>query len=264
MSTPTDRLRDSRETADNRGVMKSPLLSPRWIAAHLIVLAVMVLFVNLGLWQLQRADERQQENQLGTARLAAQPFEVSTAVQAAGQDLESLEYRPVTATGAFDPDHEVLVRSQVYEGQAGFHVVTPLVLDDGGAVMVNRGWVPLTLDTVPVAAAPPPDGTVEIEGLVRLGQVRGAVGPQDPAGATTVSRIDIGHLDEIVPQDLLPVWLQMVEPPSEIPVTLELPTFDDPGPHVEYALQWFAFALIVAVGYGFLLRRVLKKSGGNR
>lgn len=238
--------------------MPSPLRSPRWLAAHVLVLAVVVGFVNLGLWQLDRSAERRTENEVGAARIAAEPFDVAAAVDAAGDDIESLEYRPVIASGVFDPGSEVLVRSQVYEGQAGFHVVTPLVLPDGRAVMVNRGWVPLTFDTVPVVAAPPPGGPTEVAGLTRLGQVRGAIGPQDPPGATTVSRIDLDHLGGIVTEPLLPVWVQQTEPVTELPVLLDVPTFDDPGPHLAYAVQWFAFALIVLIGYGFLLRRVLR------
>lgn len=236
--------------------MPSLLRSPRWLAAHVLVLAVVVAFVNLGLWQLDRGAERRTENEVGAARIAAEPFDVAAAVDAAGDDVDSLEYRPVNATGVFDPANEVLVRSQVYEGQAGFHVVTPLVLADGRAVMVNRGWVPLAFDSVPVAAAPPPAGATEVVGLARLSQVRGAIGPQDPPGATTVARIDLEHLAGIVPERLLPVWVQQTAPVTELPVLLAVPTFDDPGPHLAYAVQWFAFAAIVLVGYGFLLRRV--------
>ena len=76
--------------------------------------------------------------------------------------------RPV---GIFDPGEEVLVRSQVHDGIAGWHVITPLVLADGRAVLVNRGWVPLEMDAVPVPAAPP-SGQVTVTGWVSLTRVR--------------------------------------------------------------------------------------------
>ena len=85
-------------------------------------------------------------------------------MSAAGSDLDSLGHHRALATGTFDPESEVLIRSQVYRDVAGFDVITPLISDDGSAVLVNRGWVPLNMDQVPVTSASPPTGVVTIEG----------------------------------------------------------------------------------------------------
>jgi cytochrome oxidase assembly protein ShyY1 len=236
------------------------LRRPAWIAAHLLVVAVVTTFVLLGAWQLQRLDERRLENAVGAARAGADPVDLELALDAAGADVESLEHRRVVVTGRFDTDHEALVRSQVLEGRAGFHVLTPLVLADGTAVVVNRGWVPLELDGVPVTEAPPPAGEVVVEGIVGLSRSRGSLGPVDPPGATTVSRIDLAHFASIVPARLAPVWVQLVEPASGLPVPIEPAAFDDDGPHLAYALQWLSFAAITVVGYGALLRRAIRSS----
>lgn len=231
-------------------------LRPRWIVAHLLVLAVVVAFPQLGAWQLRRLDERRTANTVNAARYQAPVTDVSNLLAAAGPDLSSLEYHRVRATGEFDPAHEVLLRGQVHDGAAGYHVLTPLVLADGRAVIVDRGWVPLGAEPPPVKQAPPPGGTTTVEGIVRPSRTRQRFGPTDPPGELQlISRVDLDRLGEQLPYELLPVYLEVVGPSSRrIPVPADPPTFDDEGPHLLYAIQWFSFTLIVVVGYAFLLR----------
>ncbi len=243
--------------------MDRRLLRPGFLVLHLVVGVLAVLFVRLGFWQLDRLVERRTENTVGEQRYDADPVALEVLLREAGGDLNSLQFRRAIATGTYDPDNEVLIRSQVYRGTAGFHVITPLV-GESGAVLVNRGWIPLVLDEVPVMEAPPPEGTVTVEGWVRLTQERQAFGPVDPAEGrlTALSRVDVARIQTQVPYDLAPVYLVALgEQGNELPVPLKPPTFDDEGPHLGYAIQWFSFALIGVIGYGFLLRRRLSASG---
>jgi surfeit locus 1 family protein len=233
------------------------------MVAHVIVVALAILFINLGFWQLRRLEERRLENTVGESRLDADPVELDLLLEASGDDIDSLEFRRATATGVFQPDDEALVRSQVHQGVAGFHVITPLLGEGGNAVLVNRGWVPLDADEVPVEAAPPPDGTVTVTGWVRPSQTRGALGPSDPDDGrlVTMSRVDIDRIQEQVPYELDPVYLSMLDDlEGDLPIAAEAPSFDDEGPHLAYAIQWFSFALIGLVGYFFLLRRAARRS----
>lgn len=244
------------------------LLAPRWLIAHFVVLAVCVGCLVAGFWQLNRLEERRTANAVQEARYAQEPLPVEDLVGLSGDDVESLEFRRATATGTFLPDEEVLVRSQVFSGRAGFDVVTPLLLDDGRAVAVNRGWVPLEFDTAPVPAVPPPTGTVTVEGVVRVSQERGALSPSDTSSeeTDTVSRVDVGLLDRLTSADLVPVYLEEVgdQDPTSLPVPAPEPEFDDEGPHLNYAIQWFSFAAVGAIGYGFLMRRAIRRPSGGR
>jgi surfeit locus 1 family protein len=237
------------------------------VAAHVVVVALAILFINLGFWQLRRLEERRLENAVGESRFEEAPQELGALLEAAGDDEESLEFRRATFTGEFQPADEVLIRSQVHQGVAGFHVITPLMGEEGVAVLVNRGWVPLDADEVPVGAAPPPEGTVIVTGWIRPGQTRGSLGPADPAGGrlVAVNRVDIERIQQQMPYELEPVYLSALgEPGGELPVPAPEPTFDDEGPHLGYAIQWFSFALIGVVGYVFLLRRSSRSSGRGR
>jgi surfeit locus 1 family protein len=239
------------------------LLAPRWLLAHVVVLIVAIVFVNLGFWQLRRLEERRLDNAVGESRFEAEPDELGALIDGAGADEESLEYRRATVTGVFQPDDEVLIRSQVHQGMAGFHVITPLVREDGSASLVNRGWIPLVLDQVPVSEAPPPVGTVTVEGWVRPGQTRGSLGPTDPADGrlVTMSRVDINRIQQQVPYPLDLVYVSLLDGlEAELPIPAAAPTFDDEGSHLAYAIQWFSFALIGLVGYFFLIRRTATRS----
>ena len=233
------------------------------MVAHVIVVALAILFINLGFWQLRRLDERRLENTVGESRVDSAPAELGLLLEASGDDIDSLEFRRATATGVFQPDDEVLIRSQVHQGVAGFHVITPLLGEGGNAVLVNRGWVPLDADQVPVGAAPPPDGTVTVTGWVRPSQTRGALGPSDPDDGrlVTMSRVDVDRIQEQVSYELEPVYLSMLDDlEGDLPIAAPAPSFDDDGPHLAYAIQWFSFALIGLVGYFFLLRRAARRS----
>jgi surfeit locus 1 family protein len=224
------------------------------------VLALAVTFVRLGVWQIDRLEERQAENLSGEQRFSADP----TALEELGGSPEDLAYSRVVATGTFDPEHEVLIRSQVYLDTAGFDVITPLVGERGGAVLVNRGWVPLDMDRVPVAAAPPPSGLVTIVGWVHPTQTKTAFGPTDPAQGrlSTLSRVDVARISDQVPYPLEPFYLVEIRQSDEkLPAAKAPPRFDDEGPHLAYAIQWFGFAAIGLIGYGFWLRRSLSRAG---
>ena len=228
-----------------------------------MVVALAILFINLGFWQLRRLEERQLENAVGESRFEAEPVDVGLLLDSAGEDRESLEFRRAVATGVFQADDEVLVRSQVHQGVAGFHVITPLLGEGGTALLVNRGWVPLDADEVPVTAAPPPEGTVTVTGWIRPTQARGTLGPSDPDDGrlVTMSRVDIDRIQQQVPYELEPVYMSLLDDlDGDLPLTAPPPSFADEGPHLAYAIQWFSFALIGLVGYFFLIRRAARRS----
>lgn len=234
------------------------LTRPKWIAAHVAVVVVAFVFINLGLWQLRRLDEVQLENAIAESRNDSPPQDLWVLLNSAGEDVESLEYRRVSIVGEFDPAHQILTRNQVYRDTAGFHVVSPVIGTDGRAVLVNRGWVPLDADAPD--KVPTPTGNVTLQGWVRLSQLRPALGPVDPEGSIEVfSRVDIARIQEQTPYTLAPVYvvLDASAEQTDLPIALDRPEFNDEGPHLGYAIQWFGFTVIGLVGYGFLIKRAL-------
>lgn len=249
------------------------LLKPRWLALHFLGLALAVLFVNFGFWQLRRFEHRKVQNALLESRLALKPEPLAELLETTGADLPpgndaSIAYRPVVVSGRYDPAHEVLLRSaDNYDGQPGYFVLTPLLLNDNEAVLVERGWVPFDLDTPPVREALPPEGKVMVTGAVQPTEERptgfaAALAPRDPPGDLAITAyVDTERLEAQMPYRLLPLYIELREqsPPqtNTLPLPLKPPEFGN-GPHLGYALQWFSFALIGVVGYGFVVRSVAR------
>jgi surfeit locus 1 family protein len=235
-------------------------LRPKWMVGHLLCLTLVVLFVNLGFWQLRRADERQARSDLIEARMAEAPVPLATVL---GMD-DDPSFRRVQTSGRWSAEDTVLVRSRALEGRPGYHVVTPLLLDDGRAVLVNRGFAPLGADeaTVLDAVRVGERGTVQVAGVLRPSETRGGIGPREPEEGVlrVVNRIDVDRLQRQVDRPLPPFFLQLTDPappPGELPVVLPLPATDD-GPHLSYAVQWFLFAGVGAVGWPLLLRKTAR------
>src|SRR5215213_4845916 len=221
------------------------LLRPRWLVGTIIAVLLIVLFVNLGFWQLRRLDEKRDRNARIEERSSRPVGRIDEVVdpRAGFDDVGRLVYRRVSARGRYDPTGEVRIRSRSLDGRPGVWVVTPLRLDDGTALAVNRGFVPMSTD-VPA----PPGGEVEVTGLVFATQERRGIGPRDPAEGVLgdLSRLDLSRLQKQYDADLYPVWLQLQrqDPPVDEeadPMLLPEPKQDE-GPHLSYAMQWFLFA----------------------
>jgi surfeit locus 1 family protein len=236
------------------------LRSPRWITGHVVALVTVVVFINLGLWQLRRLDERRAFNELIVGRSTAEEHTLGELLNEYGADEDSLELRAVDAHGEYVPDEEVILLARSYEGISGHHVLTPLRTDDGLVVIVDRGWVPIDLDMPGAPEFSPPVGRVTVHGVLRKGEVRGPFAPSIPTEGRLdqIARIDIERLDQQIGGEVVPVYIQLTaQDPAqigELPIPVPLPTPSE-GPHLGYAVQWFLFTAVVLVGYPILLRR---------
>jgi cytochrome oxidase assembly protein ShyY1 len=222
-------------------------------AAVTVVVAVLVAAtcVNLGLWQLRRLDERRALNARILDRRSATPITIESVPGSAPADA----YRAAAARGTYDVDHEVLVYGRSLDGEAGHHVVTPLVLPGGGAILVVRGWVPFAMQAAPVRGAAPPANEVEVTGSLVPDEGDGSVAP-DADGIVRV--LDVQGVASSMPYDVFPLPLQLAEQtppqPGSLPIPVPLPELSE-GPHLSYAIQWFSFAAVALVGAAILLRR---------
>lgn len=207
--------------------------------------------VRLGIWQLDRLSERKALNMRREARLAMEVLDLSEHLSE-----DSFEGRRASATGVFDFERQIVVMLRSLRGVPGVHIVTPLRLEDGSAVLVERGWVPSPdAKTVDLSKIAEPDTSV-VEGML--------VQPSGPAGMSTadtwpiyVRRPNPVELESRFPYSLMPAVLRRTELPAAAPPVLRpLPPPDlTNGPHLSYAIQWFSFATIAVVGSAILVWR---------
>jgi surfeit locus 1 family protein len=162
-----------------------------------------------------------------------------------------LRYRAAVVQGHFDYAQTVALAGQGWQGQPGIHLLTPLLVEGTDqAVLVDRGWVPAALaepeDWAPFQTA----GAVEISGRIQLSQPR-LNAPPLAGPERHIFQVDLDRLQGQLPYKLLPLYIVQ----SPVSAQIELPFRREPdlrlnnGPHLGYALQWFAFTIILAGGY---------------
>jgi cytochrome oxidase assembly protein ShyY1 len=235
---------------------------PFWLFSHLFAASVIASFLGLGLWQLDRLDQRREANAVIEARrddvLSLDGVPPVTTV-----DGSDLDYRAVEGVLTIvDPDL-VRIGNRSGNGVAGEHVVALAELADGSSLAVNRGFVPLGHTG---ALDPVPSGPVAVTGWLRATVERGRIGAVDDGTGDLLPRFDTERVGVRADRDLPPVWLQLAtidgeaSGPVGLPEALSLPPLGD-GPHLGYAVQWFIFATLGATFYGLLL---VRRAGGHR
>lgn len=229
------------------------VLRPRWLLGHLVVVLLVILMVNLGLWQLRRLDGRREVNASIRARQSAPPVALTDLVAEA--DPTAVEWRSTSVTGAFDDSHQVLVRTS---GQSG-DVITPLVLPDGRAVAIDRGVIAAVGEHIALPAAP--TGTITV-----TGRVRRSAADRGFAEQGELDHVDVSRIGALAGRTMLPVYVELVGPlaagPGQ-PEPVAAPELDD-GPHLSYAVQWFLFSVSAVVAWPILIRASARRQAKAR
>jgi cytochrome oxidase assembly protein ShyY1 len=251
------------------------LLTPRWLGILALTLAASAVMVLLGTWQLHRYQERAAINDRIDATARMTPVPLDQVVPAPDGAAGSVGAAPpadaawtrVTVTGRYDDSRSILVRNRTVESRVGFEVLTPLVLADGTAVLVDRGWIPpvpggnaTARPEVPAA----PSGEVTVIGRVHLSESKpDAVVPRD--GRLETRRIAVPTLARELPYPLYHGYLLLDEqtPPAD-PAFSPIPIgHENDWQNAGYVVQWWLFALLALVGFGWAARREARGETGG-
>lgn len=225
-----------------------PRFAPRLLPTVAMAAAAAV-FCALGVWQLDRAGEKRE--------LASAFDRAGAAIELRRLPQDAPRYQRVAARGTYDALHQFLIDNRVHAGQPGVHVLTPLVLADGSAVLVNRGWLPLepsrrTLPAVAVDGEPRlvsgridelPRTPIELPARIsgdwpKLMQYPRIEELAALLGRELHSRIVL--LDSWEPDGYVREWAAPGVPPAR---------------HLAYAVQWFALAALAVVIWIVMSRR---------
>jgi surfeit locus 1 family protein len=227
--------------------------SRRWWFASLLVIAATLVMARLGIWQLDRLEQRRAFNAQVAAARAQTLLDLNQGVPGG---IHGMEWRAVQMTGEYDFANQVAVRNQYYGNAYGYHLLTPL-LSQGTAVLVDRGWIPAD------GRKYDEPGIVTVTGQVRLGQAKPALGgvadalPADGKPLAVWNNADVEKIVPQMPYPMLTVYIQPAADPADtaapIPYQPEIELTE--GPHFGYALQWFTFATILLAGYPFFIRK---------
>jgi surfeit locus 1 family protein len=237
-----------------------PIMTAVFAVLMLLLAAVCVW---LGTWQMQRLAEKEALIAAVDDRLGAVPVAVPSAEQWSTLDLQSLNYRPVTLTGAFRYNQTVTVFTSLGDARGpasgpGYWVVTPFVLAHGGTVFVNRGFVPAEFQETAVTDSEGDESQVTVTGLLRPSEEAGFMTPE-PDSSNRIDWVrDTARLAAMVDPALAPIAPFYVDlpagPPGELPQGGET-VVEFPNNHLGYAYTWYGFAVVAVVMLGFWLWR---------
>jgi len=202
-----------------------------WIplVAAVVIAAVCV---RLGLWQLDRLEERQARN----ATIAEAFRDAPISAEIAARDSVA-RFQRVRVSGRWDYARETSIASRTRNGSPGVHVITPLIAGDGTVVFVNRGWV-YSPDARTVDLSRWHEGEQgEVVGYVD--ELPSSVRESAAGSLYVVALADSGGSSSGT---------------GDRPARLQAPAFADEGPHLNYAVQWFSFAAIALIGTPLVVR----------
>jgi cytochrome oxidase assembly protein ShyY1 len=241
------------------------LLTRQWVIVTLVALALIPTMIELGFWQWHRHFDRVASNQRIEDALDAGPVPVGSLTRPGARVDRDLYYRHVTARGVFEADREVVVRRRTNaDDRVGYHVLTPLRLDDGRYLLVNRGWVPADDRQTKFPEIPaPPGGEVTVTGRLMADQTTEASGIKDldDLPDRQVMLISSESEAERLGAEVLGGYLELVSPAPRAgsPELIPGPDHDSIGNHMAYAIQWWLFTAGVPVGWVVLVRRELRE-----
>ncbi|PRY18029.1 SURF1 family protein [Kineococcus rhizosphaerae] len=240
------------------------LREPRWLRGLAVAILIALVCCLLGRWQWHRREERLAANAPLVRNYDAAPVDVTSVLPAGTQLSPARVWTPVRVSGRYDADATVLVRNRPRDEQFGYEVLVPLVLSDGTALLVDRGWLPAGSDSdQPDTVPAPPSGEVTVTARLRRWESdkRGSVpgGQVASIARDSVTRaVADGSPASGAPRLLDGYALLATETPApaDAPAAAVRPDVDE-GPHLAYTVQWFGFALTALVVWVVAGRREL-------
>lgn len=235
------------------------LFGRHWWWVTLLVILIMLGLARLGIWQLDRLEQRREANRALAAALAQDPLDLAN--DPLPEDFTSIRNRLAVASGRFDFDNQVMLKVQNWGGRAGANLITPLVFADGKtAVLVDRGWIPEADNNPEGRAEYDVSGPVTIQGYVALSQtLPNAAAPEQPQEQWY--RVDIEGIQAQMPYKLLPIYVLQAPEDNEVPPFRSAPDLDlSEGNHLSYAIQWFIFSIGLGIGYVVYVNNQINKS----
>ena len=205
------------------------------------------VFSSLGIWQSYRALEKQQLQETMNRNASNEAFQLKAYIPEIDQKI----YHKVNAAGHYDKYNEILIDNAIHSGKAGYHVLTPFILeDDQSVIMVNRGWVPVGRDRNILPSIETPQEAMTIHGIITPHKSKPPLilGEQDMTAKVWLYFDNEKYLER-TKFTLLPVII-LLDAKDKFGYVREWPKYDAKmSMHIGYAIQWFAFALFVIVTY---------------
>lgn len=225
--------------------------------AIIVTIASALIFIELGKWQLSRADEKTVRYEQLEEYARQSPIKLPGVLI----KLEDFQYREVEVEGEYLPEYTIFIDNKTHKGHAGYHVVTPLkIANSSVCVAINRGWVATGYDrgVLPEIAEVEVNAQVKVTGIVASPELRTLKLSDASSTGKVWSNFDLNRYQEIINLKMQPM---MVLQKDRIEDGL-IRDWDKPdsgaSKNIGYAVQWFLLAATAIII--FLVLNVKRKN----
>ncbi len=225
----------------------------------IVTAAFVFMFIELGNWQLSRADEKN-ARQAQLDMLSQQPI---TSLPNMRVKLEDFQYREVEISGEYLPSHTIYLDNKTYKGVAGYHVLTPIKLANSSLhVLINRGWVAGGFDRSVLPDVPLVQGEVMVTGIVVSPEQRMLQLTDQVITGTVWNNLDVQRYQETTGLELQPILvLQQDQLEDGLVRQWDRPDSGS-AKNMGYAIQWFSLAATAIII--FLVLNVKRKRSESK
>ena len=218
----------------------------------LVFIIFFTLFIKLGFWQLDRADQKKIINMAFVERQNQPPIPLNK--ETIQMPIIDIIWHHVTISGEFLNDKNIILDNQVVQEKAGFLIYTPFkILDSNKIILVNRGWYPLSNSRNDVPNIPPIKGAQAIEGEINqmpssgisLGKV---ITEKLDESSFRLQKMDYEVLSSLIGKDLMRYVVKLKKPIFDKTYVIDLGIpVPDSDKNYGYAFQWFAMAFTLFI-----------------
>ncbi len=220
----------------------------------------------LGFWQLDRHSQKSDINERISARLDNEPLGLVDIDKLKSYEIiemeRDFEYKSIAVSGKYIQKDSILIRNRTFNGVPGFWLLTPFQLSNSQIIVVNRGWLPISAENYIDLNT----SAFDLTGILRKTELAKGLQRADSSQGVleSLARPDLARYEEQLGYEIFPMYIQLIgQNPQQsdgFPQVLDLPKFSE-GQHLSYAVQWFIFAIIAAIGYPLVLWSDSKSKG---
>lgn len=214
------------------------------IWAIIVSTIFVVVFIQLGNWQLSRADEKDARQQQ-LEEFAKQP---TLNLPATPIKLDDLLYREVEVVGEYVAEQSIYLDNKTHNGVAGYHIISPVrIANSDMHVLVNRGWVATGMNRDILPHIPEVEGEIKVTGTVIPPTQRALVLSDHVVTGAVWSTLYIDRYQEQTGLNLQPILIQQEDELEDGLIRDWIRLDTGSSKNLGYAFQWYSFAALTVI-----------------
>ncbi|MCC6922050.1 MAG: SURF1 family protein [Nitrosomonas sp.] len=212
--------------------------------ATILVVVFVFIFVELGRWQLSRAEERSSRHE-SLERLSNEPV---VTISGGLVKLEDVEYRQVEARGRYLPEYTIYLDNKTYQGHAGYHVITPLQIKNSKILLaINRGWISTGNDRSIIPEIETTGGEIIVQGVATSPEFKTFQIGESVFSGQVWSSFNLEHYQQMTGLALQPLMILQNSSAQDGLIRDWIKPDSGASKNIGYAVQWFSLAFITII-----------------